>query len=100
MTNQEIEDQALIVPRPVGGDSAAQRQAEFAILDALARELGVALAKRRLVAVAGEWVEIDRIASDPPILVEAWAHQGKRKPAQKAKVMTDALKLLWAEAAF
>lgn len=29
---------------------------------------------------------------------EAWAHHGRPKSAQKQKVMTDALKLVWAEA--
>ena len=30
-------------------------------------------------------------------MVEIWAHQGPPKPAQKAKVMTDAFKLVWIE---
>jgi hypothetical protein len=33
---------------------------------------------------------------DAPLLVEAWAHQGPPKPAQKAKVLTDAFKLSFA----
>jgi acyl carrier protein phosphodiesterase len=36
-------------------------------------------------------------SSVPPVLVEVWAHQGLPRPAQKAKVMTDALKLVWIE---
>ncbi len=35
--------------------------------------------------------------SDPPtVLCEIWAHQGAPTSAQKAKVMTDAMKLLYA----
>lgn len=41
-------------------------------------------------------VEFDGMSKDPPIVVEAWAHQGKPKSAQKNKVMTDALKMVWA----
>ena len=40
------------------------------------------------------------MCDSPPTLVEAWAHQGRPKSAQKSKVMTDAAKLVWAEAAF
>ena len=34
---------------------------------------------------------------EPPVLVEAWAYHGQPKPAQRAKVTTDAFKLLWIE---
>lgn len=47
----------------------------------------------------GVRVTVDGVADDPPILVEAWAHQGPPKSAQKAKVVTDALKLLWVDRA-
>lgn len=82
------------------GNSAEQRAAEVVMLAALGEELGVSLAKKRMVAVDGAWTELDGVASDPPTLVEVWAHQGLPKSAQKAKVMTDALKLVWVEAAF
>lgn len=41
---------------------------------------------------------MDGGTEDPenPLLVEAWAHQGPPKPAQKAKVLTDAFKLFFA----
>jgi hypothetical protein len=82
------------------GGSGEQRRAEAAMLEALGSELGIALAKQRLVRAEGEWVEIDGISTDPPLLVEAWAHQGVPKPAQKSKVLTDAFKLVWADAVF
>jgi hypothetical protein len=84
----------------LAGDSAEQRAAEAVMLDALSRELAIDLAKRRLATKAGAWTEIDGVCESPPVLVEAWAHQGRPKSAQKAKVMTDAAKLVWAEATF
>lgn len=82
------------------GNSAEQRAAEVEMLATLAAELGVPLAKKRMVHVDGAWTELDGHSADPPTLVEVWAHQGLPKSAQKAKVMTDALKLVWVEAAF
>jgi hypothetical protein len=97
---EERHDDQVVDEVGLPGDSAEQRAAEAVMLEALGHDLGVALVKQRLTSVEGAWVEIDGIAADPPTLVEAWAHQGPPKPAQKAKVMTDALKLIWAEAAF
>jgi hypothetical protein len=86
---------ALTGPKP--GDSAVQRRAEAAIIAGLATELGIPLGPGRVDLPNGVHVHLDGLSSDPPVLVEAWAHQGPVKPAQKAKVMTDALKLLWIE---
>jgi hypothetical protein len=46
----------------------------------------------------GGRLEVDGGTDDPehPLLVEVWAHQGPPKPAQKAKVLTDAFKLSFA----
>lgn len=85
------------VDKSLGGDSAEQRAAEAIMIDALATELGVAIKKKRIVGVGGAWAEIDGVSDDSGTLVEAWAHQGPPKSAQKAKVMTDALKLAWVE---
>ena len=84
----------------VAGDSAEQRAAEIAMLETLGQELGITLTKQRVIAVNGAWTEVDGLCASPPTLVEAWAHQGPPKSAQKAKVMTDALKLVWVEATF
>jgi hypothetical protein len=83
-------------PRPAG-DSTEQRQAEPLILAAIAAQIGIPLRPDRLVVVDGITVNVDGFAQDPPTLVEVWAHQGTPKPAQKAKVMSDAIKLLWVE---
>lgn len=77
------------------GDSAEQREAEIFIIASLGRTLRVALAPRRFDLGSASWVTVDGACDFPPVLVEAWAHQGAPKPAQKAKVIADALKLLW-----
>jgi hypothetical protein len=76
------------------GDSSEQRGAEAIMLAALSERLGAALAPARVHLPDGSWVEIDGVGSDPAVLVEAWAHQGPTKPAQRNKVLSDALKLL------
>jgi hypothetical protein len=83
---------------PHAGDSGVQRAAERVLLALLEAELGVTLGSGRRVLPDGTRVDLDAICLEPPILVEAWSHQGVPKPAQKHKVMTDALKLVWAEA--
>ena len=82
------------------GDSAEQRAAEVVMLEALGNEVGAVLMKRRFRPVQGTWTEVDGVCDDPPMLVEVWAHQGPPRPAQKAKVMTDAAKMVWVEAEF
>ena len=82
------------------GDSAEQRRAETAMLELLGRELGIQLSKQRFKTEGGAATEVDGVCSDPPTLVEAWAHQGSPKSAQKQKVTSDAFKLAWAAAAF
>jgi hypothetical protein len=79
------------------GDSNEQRQAEPLILAAVSAAIGIALRPNRLVVVDGIAVNVDGFSNDPPVLVEVWAHQGAPKPAQKAKVMSDAVKMLWIE---
>jgi hypothetical protein len=63
------------------------------MLDWLAKELGVDLHPRRL-RVGDRYLEIDGVCDEPTVLVEAWAHQGPPKAAQKAKVTNDPFKLL------
>jgi hypothetical protein len=79
------------------GDSAEQRGAEALILSAVSAQLGIELVPGRLTVDDSIRVDVDGLSHDPPVLVEAWAHQGPPKPAQKAKVMADAFKLVWIE---
>jgi hypothetical protein len=82
-------------PEVAPGDSAEQRAAEEYLIEALGDRLGLPLHKAGRT-LGGSVVEFDAISEDPPILVEAWAHQGRPKPAQKNKVIADALKMVWA----
>lgn len=77
------------------GDSGEQREAEKWLLDALSKKLGVTLVKKRWQLGEGSWIELDGFCELPMILCEAWAHIGPPKSAQKNKVMTDALRLLF-----
>jgi hypothetical protein len=87
-------------PPNLPGDSAEQHLAEIHMLDAAGHVLGVKLRSRRFSLANGTKVEVDGFSESPPTLVEAWAHQGVPKPAQKAKVTNDAFKLLWIERRF
>ena len=75
------------------GDSSEQRDAEARIVATLATNLGVKLAPRSLTFNSGVHVELDAASEDLSVLVEAWAHQGSVKSAQRAKVLADAFKL-------
>ena len=76
-------------------DSAVQRDAEFAILDAVAARVGVALERTSVRTSNGGRVEIDGSSADNLILVEAYARVGCLRGAQPKKLATDALKLVW-----
>ncbi len=78
------------------GDSTEQREAEKLLVAGLAKRLGMEFSKKQFALPGGEWLEIDGVCESPPILCEAWAHQGPPKSAQKNKVMTDAFKMLYA----
>lgn len=79
----------------VAGDSGEQRRAERLMLAELSAELGVELLPKRLQMGPRVRVEIDGADESGTVLVEAWAHQGPAKAAQKHKVLADALKLVW-----
>jgi hypothetical protein len=81
------------------GDSQEQRQAEPLMLELLGATTGVALKPYRLLTPGRCKINLDGWSEDPLVLCEAWAHQGRAKPAQSAKVMKDALKLIFAERA-
>ncbi len=77
------------------GDSSEQRNAERWMLADLSRRLDVRLVPRRMAVAGVLRVELDGGDEDLTVLVEAWAHQGPPKPAQRNKVLADALKLVW-----
>ena len=70
-------------------DSLEQRLAEAQIRAHIERQVAT-----QLPAGAALGMQFDGLSDDPPVLLEIWAHQGSPKPAQKNKVMTDALKLV------
>jgi hypothetical protein len=78
------------------GRSNEQREAERAMIDALAELLNAPLEPARVPLPDGSHMEIDGATEDLSVLVEAWAHQGPPESAQKAKVAKDALKLAFA----
>jgi hypothetical protein len=82
------------VGAPAAGDSREQRHAERVMLELLGEHLGVVLRPRRILLDEGIRVEVDGADDELTILVEAWAHQGPPKVAQKHKVLADAFKLL------
>ena len=74
-------------------DSAAQRDAEWFIVDAVASRLGVPLGPGGRIDVGGgAHVEVDAQAEDGTVVVEAYARQGALKGAQLKKVAQDVLK--------
>lgn len=79
---------------PPAGDSGVQRTAEHVMLGLLGEELGLVLKSKRFTLADGARVEVDGVDEDTSILVEAWAHQGQPKSAQKHKILADVLKLL------
>jgi hypothetical protein len=78
------------------GDSAEQREAEKAIIEAVSQELRVNLAPRTIVLGGRCCVAVDGVSEQPPILCEVYAHIGPPKSGQARKVMTDAFKLAFA----
>lgn len=78
------------------GDSAEQRECEELIIRIVGQTIGCELTKCRMALPNGGWLEIDGCDAHPNVLCEAWAHQGRVRPAQKYKVITDAGKLFLA----
>ncbi|WP_188701046.1 hypothetical protein [Microbacterium nanhaiense] len=76
-------------------DSTEQRLAEVPIIAAVSGMLGIPLASAR-IPIDGVRVEIDGASEDRSVLVEAYAHIGTVKGAQRHKVANDAFKLAWA----
>lgn len=87
------------LPEVPAGDSAEQRRAETDVLNLLSRRIGVPLVPQKIALSEKTHVEVDGVSDDPPILAEVWAHQGPLRGGQPNKVMVDALKMLYVEAA-
>ncbi|MCM0673870.1 hypothetical protein NCC78_04000 [Micromonospora phytophila] len=87
--------QQKVLAEPAAGDSAPQRQAEGIMLGLLGERLGCVLKPRRFSLADGARVEVDGADEHLTVLVEAWAHQGPPKAAQKHKVLADAMRLLF-----
>jgi hypothetical protein len=83
-------------PNAAPGDSLEQRKVEDILVAGLSEKLGVSLCKKRFTLPADGYLEVDGFSESPPVLCEAWAHQGRPKAAQKAKVLADAFKLVYA----
>lgn len=77
------------------GDSKEQQDAEKWLVSYFAQGKGVKLVKKKWTLLNGSWVESDGFCESPRIICEAWAHIGIPKSAQKNKVMTDVLKMLF-----
>lgn len=75
-------------------DSAAQRDAEPLMIDAVAAAIGVPLSKRKIDLGDGVWCEVDGVSNDGLVLVEAFAHHGRMVGGQLRKVSEDAFKLV------
>jgi hypothetical protein len=75
------------------GNSREQQEAEAFMLRALSERLGVDLQPQRIPLPEGGWLTVDGASPALDVLCEAWAHQGRAKPAQKNKLLADALKL-------
>jgi hypothetical protein len=78
------------------GDSIEQRNCEPFILSAVGLALGCELQQKRFLLAGGGYLTVDGCNPDGSVMCEAWAHQGRPKSAQQAKVMKDAAKLFLA----
>ena len=75
-------------------DSAVQREAEIAIIDALAAKLGVVLVGGGTLSLSGGVrIQLDARSEDGKFAVEAYARQGRLKGGQLKKIAQDVLKL-------
>lgn len=101
-TDAQVADESssttLVVEEPIEvppGSSAEQRAAEALMIAYVTAKIGIELQPQRIVTPAGVRVEVDGADAAQTVLVEAWAHQGPPKSAQRHKVLADAFKLAW-----
>lgn len=85
----------LGVTDPHLSDSAAWRQAEIAIIDAVNRREGLHLAPKPFECDDGVAVELDGYCEEPLVLCEAYGRLGYVAGTTIHKACTDALKLAW-----
>ncbi|MBB0992345.1 hypothetical protein G6009_13185 [Dietzia sp. SLG510A3-30A2] len=79
---------------PHQSDSAVQREAETAIIAALAAKLGVDLVGGGILQLSGGVrISLDARSEDGKVAVEAYARQGTLKGGQLKKIAQDVLKL-------
>jgi hypothetical protein len=79
------------------GESKEQQVAEEFMIKEISRQVGANIISKRIFLDRLVHLDVDGLSEDPPIMCEAWAHIGPPKPAQKAKVMADAFKLVFLE---
>lgn len=77
--------------------SNEQQAAEIALVKALSAHLDIPLVSKVLELGSDCAMQIDGYSDEPPVICEVWAHIGKPKGSQPAKVMADAFKLLFCE---
>ena len=86
--------EGYIMEDTLPGDSRVQREAEEWLITELSKKLKVKLEKKKW-DLGESHVEVDGFSGTPTYLCEAWAHIGTPKSAQKQKVMTDTLKMIF-----
>ncbi|MBB4910176.1 helix-turn-helix domain-containing protein [Actinophytocola algeriensis] len=90
----QLTDGEVLVRELPAGDSTEQRQAEAMVLQLLGERLGLTLRPCNIPLGDGVRAEVDGVDEAFTTLVEVWARHGPPKPAQKHKVLADALKLI------
>lgn len=77
------------------GDSSEQQIAEKWLVTELSNRLGIKLIKKKWELSESSYFEVDGFCASSSTICEVWSHIGTPKSAQKDKVMTDALKLIF-----
>jgi hypothetical protein len=68
------------------------------MIQEIGKQINCALTQKKQIKVDNQkYLEIDGYSESAHILCEAYAHIGKLKGAQRQKVLTDAIKMLYAE---
>jgi hypothetical protein len=78
-------------------DSSVQAKAESKMLSKLQMQIDCSLSKKKIRVDKNLFLEVDGYSEDKRVLCEAYAHIGDVKGAQYQKVLTDTMKMLFAE---